>query len=80
MNDIVFGLICAGLGIIGGILISLVVGHIHNSKKRLNHAGWIILDERRDCTDSISLEGPRNISQWRRYRQLVFDVDVMFDE
>lgn len=41
-------------------------------------AGTILVDPRRAQTkDGVSIESPRNLSQWSKYKMLRFDVEVL---
>lgn len=41
-------------------------------------AGTILVDPRRSQSkDGISIESPRNLSQWSKYKMLRFDVEVL---
>jgi hypothetical protein len=41
-------------------------------------AGTILVDPRRSQTkDGVSIESPRNLSQWSKYKMLRFDVEVL---
>ena len=41
-------------------------------------AGTILVDPRRSQTkDGITIESPRNLSQWSKYKMLRFDVEVL---
>ena len=41
-------------------------------------AGTILVDPRRSQSkDGVSIESPRNLSQWSKYKMLRFDVEVL---
>lgn len=47
--------------------------------KKYPFAGTVVLDIRRDATDSIYIESPRNLNSWKKYKALRFDVDIKQD-
>lgn len=49
--------------------------------KKYPHAGTVVIDIRRTATDSIYVESPKNITKWKDYKMLRFDVEIkQFDK
>ena len=63
------------LSIMVGIFVGFMIGFIW-LRKKLPWAGNIIVDLHRDCLDVIRIESPRNLSKWKNYKELRFDVIV----
>lgn len=73
--DLILYFICAGVGFIGGILVSLVVGWYRHRSHVLEHAGIVMLNYCLPNKDSLSVE-PKNFSKWPKYKKLVFDLEL----
>lgn len=49
--------------------------------KKYPKAGTVVLDIRRTATDSIYIESPKNITDWKNHTMLRFDVEIkQFDK
>lgn len=46
---------------------------------RYPYAGNVVIDIRRDATDSLYIESPKNLNNWKKYKTLRFDVDIKQD-
>ncbi len=43
------------------------------------YAGNVVIDIRRTAEDSIYVESPRNLNDWKKYKTLRFDVEIKQD-
>ena len=43
------------------------------------YAGNVVIDIRRTAEDSIYIESPKNLNNWKKYKTLRFDVDIKQD-
>lgn len=60
-----------------GVIIGTIIARLRYFKKA-PYAGEILVDLNRDAEDTISISNPRNISQWKKFKKLTFDVVVKF--
>lgn len=68
---IMFGF-CFGVGI--GIICEAL-----RNRSKAPMAGNILVDLRRNCNDVISIESPKNMSKWAKYKKLTFNVVVLYE-
>ena len=43
------------------------------------YAGNVVIDIRRTAEDSIYIESPKNLNNWKKFKTLRFDVDIKQD-
>ena len=63
--------------VIGGVLEWIGLTIIFCSK--YPRAGNVVIDIRRTAEDSIYIESPRNLNDWKKYKMLRFDVEIKED-
>lgn len=71
-------LVCATV-FIAGIIIGIVIHSIHVSKK-VPWAGNVVIDTRNPNGDTISIESPKNITKWDRYKEIKFTVIALWGD
>ena len=64
---------------ITGIIIGIVIHKIHISKK-LPWAGNVVIDTRNPNGDTISIESPKNITKWDKYKEIRFSVIALWGD
>ena len=71
-------LVCASV-FIAGIIIGIVINKIHVSKK-IPWAGNVVIDTRNPNGDTISIESPKNITKWDKYKEIKFTVIALWGD
>ena len=71
---ILFLIIAVVLGVFIGIIISII-----RYSKNVPYAGNVLLDWNIIDPSNVSIENPKNITQWQNYKRLCFDVHVRHD-
>lgn len=63
------------IGIAIGLALGILLSFIY-VRKTHPYAGIVLIDTRRDCEDTISIQGTKNLSKWQYKKHLIFDVEV----
>ena len=71
---VLFLLIAVFFGIFFGIIFSII-----RYSKNVPYAGDILLDWNIIDPSNVSIQNPKNITQWQNYKRLYFDVQVRND-
>lgn len=69
----------AWLAIIGVIIVLEFVSMVIFFAVKFPYAGNVVIDIRRDSNDSLYIESPKNLNNWKRYKTLRFDVEIKQD-
>lgn len=65
--------------LIGIIIVVEFVGMVIFFAVKFPYAGNVVIDIRRDSNDSLYIESPKNLNNWKRYKTLRFDVEIKQD-
>lgn len=65
--------------LIGIIIVLEFVGMVIFFAVKFPYAGNVVIDIRRDSDDSLYIESPKNLNNWKRYKTLRFDVEIKQD-
>ena len=73
-----YAIVCATVFIVG-IIIGIIIHKIHISKK-IPWAGNVVIDTRNPNGDTISIESPKNITKWDKYKEIKFTVIALWND
>ena len=76
--DLEQAIVCAVVFIVG-IIIGIIINKIHVSK-RVPWAGNVVIDTRNPNGDTISIESPKNITKWDKYKEIKFTVIALWGD
>ena len=65
--------------LIGIIIVLEFVGMVIFFAVKFPYAGNVVIDIRRDSNDSLYIESPKNLNNWKKYKTLRFDVEIKQD-
>lgn len=65
--------------LIGIIIVVEFVAMVIFFAVKFPYAGNVVIDIRRDSDDSLYIESPKNLNNWKRYKTLRFDVEIKQD-
>lgn len=73
-----YAIVCATVFIVG-IIIGIIIHKIHINKK-IPWAGNVVIDTRNPNGDTISIESPKNITKWDKYKEIKFTVIALWND